>query len=80
MADATLEGKIADILALVLQRPVVPADAISRDHEPRWDSLKHIEIIFALEDALNVRFDEDDIAEIKNFDDIVRLAEAKRAA
>ncbi len=30
--------------------------------EPRWDSLRHMQIVFALEDVYGVRFRDDEIA------------------
>ncbi len=32
-----------------------PAESISRDTEPDWDSLNHVEIIFSVEEEFSVR-------------------------
>jgi acyl carrier protein len=56
--DATL----AEILSSVLQRPLAPGEAISRADEPKWDSLRHLEIVFAVEAAFGVSFSNEEIA------------------
>ena len=44
---------------------------------PRWDSLRHIEVIFAVESAFHVRFTMPEITSLKNLGDIRRLLIAK---
>jgi acyl carrier protein len=57
-----------------------PVDAsLSRQTEPRWDSMKHIEVIFALEDAFGIRFDEDELAGLESVAAIARSVERHRA-
>lgn len=70
MADFVDEG-IAEILSLVLARPVSPGETLSRDDEPKWDSLKHLEIIFALEEAFDVAFSAEEIGSVKSSADLV---------
>lgn len=38
-----------------------------------WDSLKHLEIIFALEEAFSVSFELSDIADMRSIDAIVEV-------
>jgi acyl carrier protein len=35
-----------------------------------WDSLRHVELLFAVEDAFNIRFSEEDFAKIASFHDL----------
>jgi acyl carrier protein len=44
---------------------------------PRWDSLRHIEVIFAVESAFHVRFTMPEIVNLRNLGDIRRLLVAK---
>jgi acyl carrier protein len=44
---------------------------------PQWDSLRHIEVIFAIESAYHVRFSMPEITGLKNLGDIRSLLEAK---
>ena len=69
MADPIDDG-IAEILTLALERPVAPGEAPTRDDEPRWDSLKHLEIIFAVEGAYGVSFSPEEIADVAGAADL----------
>jgi len=51
----------------------------SRHNTARWDSLKHIEIIFAVEDELGVEFSEEELASIDSVVKIVDQAMTKHA-
>jgi acyl carrier protein len=44
---------------------------------PRWDSMHHIEVIFAVESAFHVRFTMPEIANLRKLGDIRRLLLAK---
>ena len=47
----------------------------SRETLPNWDSLKHIEIIFAIEDELNIQFPEENMSELDSVIQITNIAE-----
>ncbi|MBS0241515.1 MAG: acyl carrier protein, partial [Proteobacteria bacterium] len=47
---------------------------------PQWDSLRHIEVIFAVESAYQVRFTMPEIAGLRNLGDMRRLLLAKNVA
>lgn len=65
----TLESEVARIVSRIL-RVDVGADA-SRLNVPGWDSLRHVEILFAIEEAYGVTLDE---AEMAALDSVKRLA------
>jgi acyl carrier protein len=44
---------------------------------PNWDSLRHIEVIFAMENAFHVRFTMPEIAGLRKLGDIRTLLESK---
>ena len=52
------ETEVGDLLARILGVHDRPAAELIRADMAEWDSLKHMEIIFALEDRYDVRFDE----------------------
>ena len=52
-------------------------DASNAQNTPRWDSLRHIEVIFAVESAFHVRFTMPEITSLKNLGDIRRLLVTK---
>ena len=47
---------------------------------PQWDSLRHIEVIFAIESAYQVRFTMPEIASLQNLGDMRSLLIAKNVA
>lgn len=44
---------------------------------PQWDSLRHIEVIFAIESAYQVRFTMPEIASLRNLGDMRELLATK---
>jgi len=57
-----LESEVGRLVLRLLNLPQVPDMGLVRADVPEWDSLKHMEIVFALEDRYNVRFDESEFA------------------
>ena len=57
----------------------VSLDSI-RENVDQWDSLKHIEVIFALEDELDMQFPEEEMAELNSVIRIVERVLARDAA
>ncbi len=80
MTNEELDSLIGEVLSSVLEVDVPAGVNLSRDDEERWNSLKHMEIIFSLEAALDIRFTEDEISEIKCVEDIKDRIRAKHAA
>lgn len=52
-------------------------EASNATNTPQWDSLRHIEVIFAVESAYQVRFTMPEIAGLRNLGDMRRLLLAK---
>jgi acyl carrier protein len=50
-------------------------DSSSPETMPEWDSLKQINLVFALEDVFGVQFSEKQILEMKSVERIVRAVE-----
>jgi acyl carrier protein len=61
---------LSEVFAGVFGKPVDISQPLTRESFPAWDSLKHMEIIFALESATGLEFSEDQIAAIKSVDDL----------
>ncbi len=53
--------KTAEIMSLVLSRPISENDDVSMAADAEWTSLKHIEIIVTLEEEFDVSFKPADI-------------------
>lgn len=64
-------GKVLGVDATLLH------DESNAQNTPKWDSLRHIEVIFAVESAFHVRFTMPEIANLRKLGDIRRLLLAK---
>lgn len=73
--DSKLQGIFAEVLGLPADRIT---DATSVDTEAEWDSLRHMNLIFAIEDGFGVRFDDEEIASLTSVGSIDRAIKAKK--
>jgi acyl carrier protein len=78
--DSTVEQSVRAAMSTVLGRHIGPDEDVTRENEPWWDSLHHVELIFSVEDACDVRFDEEELSELSSFRDIVDSVDCKRAS
>lgn len=51
---------------------------LSRDDGGQWDSLRHMELIFAVEDAFGIQFTEADLAHIRTHAQLATRVEELR--
>lgn len=57
-----MDNELRSMIAEVLGVPVETIDAnTSTQTQPRWDSLRHMNLVFALEDHYRVRFSDEEI-------------------
>jgi acyl carrier protein len=72
-----MQDRIIAVLAAVLN---VPAEQLGPDASPRtvsqWDSLKHMNLVLALEDEFGVQFSDQEIGELTS---VNAIANALRA-
>lgn len=59
---ADLAREVEQLILAVLRPKVSLTGPLTRDATEAWDSLKHVEIVFALEDRYGVQFDESEFA------------------
>ncbi len=57
--------------------PTALNDESNAQNTPKWDSLRHIEVIFAVESAFHVRFTMPEIASLRKLGDVRKLLLAK---
>jgi acyl carrier protein len=70
------------VLALLerLFRQKLPADlSVPRSQVAGWDSLAHLDMILALEEAFDVRFEIEEIERMNSVQSILDMLTAKRA-
>ncbi len=56
---------------------LVVSDSMTADDVPKWDSLSHINMIFAVEKAFGVKFSVRDARSLKNVGDLIELIKKK---
>lgn len=67
-----IEAVVISVLVAVLKCEITKES--SRKNTPKWDSLKHIQVIFTVEDELGLRFLEETLAGLDSVDSIVKAA------
>lgn len=75
-----VEQAVLAVLRAVLKQPFDSGTDITRQNTSSWDSLKHIEIMFALEDELGVAFSEEELVKLDGVQKIVEAVQSKNAA
>ena len=72
-----MEERIKNVMAAVFN---MSSDQISDDASPHqiaaWDSLKHMNLIFALEEEFDIQFEEAEVASMVSFDIIAATIRA----
>ena len=71
-----LHSEVRRLLGFILRREIGESENTSRKTESRWDSLRHVELVFLLEDHFGIRLTEQEIADLEDADGIERVVEA----
>lgn len=80
MDHLRIEQTVVSVLGTILKHAFGEGVEVTRQNTVSWDSLKHIEIMFALEDELGVEFSEEELAALDSVRKIVDAVLAKYAA
>jgi acyl carrier protein len=73
-----LDGRIREVMADILEvEPGAIRDGFGRDDAPSWDSMNHLRMVSALEEAFGVQFTMKEVGEMGSFDTIRRLVAAR---
>lgn len=80
MTRIQVQAAVSELLSITIGRPIAQTESVTRDAEPTWDSLKHVELILMLEEHFGVQFSEEEMAALRSSDEIVRAIERKNAA
>ena len=73
-----IESVVVKVMVAVLKCEVNLES--SRQSVPIWDSLKHIEVIFALEDELGIQFSEEELSAMGSVSQIVEGVLSRHAS
>jgi acyl carrier protein len=66
-----VQAGVARILSSVLGRHVTAGDDLAATDDPIWDSLRQVEVMYAVEDIFGLRFEESDFASLTSSEMIV---------
>lgn len=80
MADEHIRRRVSKIVALVLGVDPAIASTLAVDSSPEWDSLRHIEIILAVEDEFGVKVPEGLFRSMSSVDAITAQVVTLRAS
>lgn len=75
MSTATdLDSRIREVMAEILEVELGEiGEELGRDDFPRWDSMNHLRIVSALEEAFGIRFTMKEVGEMERFATVRRL-------
>jgi acyl carrier protein len=76
MTSEGIAARICEVMSVVLGVPVRPGERFLRSEHATWDSLKHIELMFAVEEAIEIRFGEEEFATLDSLEALVARARA----
>lgn len=76
--DAAKQQKVFQCIATTLE---IPVEQVNLDMAvgsiPQWDSMGQLAIVSALEEAFSLTFDVDELFEVENVGDFIKLLEAQ---
>lgn len=72
-----MKEKIIEIMKTIFESTDVD-ESTTPDKLENWDSLRHMNLVVALEEEFGVEFDEDDIVEMLSLDAIMKVIESKK--
>ena len=72
------EARVIQTVSRALKAQV--NEGSTRDNTPAWDSLRHIEVVFSIEDELGLEFSESEQVELMSVRRIVDIVMKRHAA
>lgn len=82
MSSSEVASRVRDVMAGVLDIPAAGiGNGFRRDDASAWDSMNHLRLISALEEAFGIKFTMKEVGEMESFEDVSRkVAERLQAA
>jgi len=77
---AEVEKSVREVMQTVLGRSLAAGADLRRVDEPVWDSLKHVELIFTIEETLGLQFDAEELGELDSLGKLVASAARRLGA
>lgn len=74
-----MKTKVKEVLATIFELEVNDiSDDLKQENLADWDSLQHLNVMIALEEAFELSFEPDEIADMVTIDKIVDTIKAKK--
>ena len=71
MSSSQVDSQVREVMAGVLDvEPEAIDDGFRRDDASAWDSMNHLRLISALEEAFGIRFTMKEVGEMESFGDV----------
>jgi acyl carrier protein len=67
---------VRETMQAVLERDIAPYEDLVRQDIAAWDSLAHVNLVFAIESELQIQFGADELGELDSLSKLVTAAEA----
>jgi len=79
-SSSAVDNRVREVVAEVLDLdPKTVRDGMTREEVGAWDSMTHLRLVSALEEAFGIRFTMKEVGELESFD-AVRKKVAERVA
>lgn len=73
-----MENRVLEIMRSVFQTESVD-ETCSQQNCEKWDSMNHLNLIVELEMEFGVSFEPEEIAQMRNFEEVMRIVKRKTA-
>ena len=78
MTISDIDEKIVNVISKIVNMPVTEVlENFESGKYIFWDSITHLNLIFALEEELNVSFGEEDIVKMNDYNEIKAVISSK---
>jgi len=76
-----IDQRLQELVRAIFASPdVVVRDETTPADIPNWDSLRLVNLIFAIEQRFRVQLDTDDLMQVENFGELQQLIERREGA
>lgn len=72
MDNAAIENQVIALASDIIGVPLTRDS--SMDNVPGWDSLRHMQLVFAFEDAFGLRLEDGEMSQLRSIEALVRRA------
>jgi acyl carrier protein len=81
ISDSSIVDVITETFRDMFDDPTFTATPdLSRQDEPRWDSMNHLNLFFALEAKFGIKFGVAEIEAVQHVSDLIKLVQEKTGA